>query len=75
MRIAVVFGIGILVGAGMQTTVAQTSRPTVRLNHIGLSVKDLGAATASQSCAWSAYERSDGGDYRSLSRARIRGVS
>lgn len=44
MRIVVVFVAGILLGTGIQTTVAQSARPNLRLNHIGLSVKDLGAA-------------------------------
>jgi catechol 2,3-dioxygenase-like lactoylglutathione lyase family enzyme len=44
MRIVLVFAVGILVGSAMQTTVAQSGRPNLRLNHIGLSVKDLGAA-------------------------------
>jgi catechol 2,3-dioxygenase-like lactoylglutathione lyase family enzyme len=43
-RIVLVFVAGILVGAGIQTAVAQSARPNLRLNHIGLSVKDLGAA-------------------------------
>lgn len=44
MRIVLVFAVGILVGTGIQTTVAQAPRPNLRLNHVGLSVKDLGAA-------------------------------
>jgi catechol 2,3-dioxygenase-like lactoylglutathione lyase family enzyme len=44
MRIVLVFVAGILVGTAIQTTVAQRARPNLRLNHIGISVKDLGAA-------------------------------
>ena len=41
MRIFLVFAAGILVGTAIQTTVAQTPRPNLRLNHVGISVKDL----------------------------------
>jgi catechol 2,3-dioxygenase-like lactoylglutathione lyase family enzyme len=44
MRIVFVFVAGILVGTAIQTTVAQSARPNVRLNHIGISVKDLAGA-------------------------------
>jgi catechol 2,3-dioxygenase-like lactoylglutathione lyase family enzyme len=44
MRIVLVFVAGILVGTGIQTAVAQDARPNLRLNHIGISVKDIGAA-------------------------------
>lgn len=44
MRIVLVFVAGILAGTGIQTVVAQSARPNLRLNHIGISVKDLGAA-------------------------------
>ena len=44
MRIVLVFVAGILVGTAMQTTVAQSARPNVRLNHVGISVKDLAGA-------------------------------
>ena len=41
MRIVLVFAAGILVGTAIQTAVAQTPRPNLRLNHVGISVKDL----------------------------------
>ena len=41
MRIVLVFAAGILVGTAIQTTVAQSPRPNLRLNHVALSVKDL----------------------------------
>ena len=41
MRIVLVFVAGILVGTGIQTIVAQSQRPNLRLNHVALSVKDL----------------------------------
>ena len=44
MRIAIVFAAGILVGAGIHTAVAQSSRPNLRLNHVGISVKNLDEA-------------------------------
>ena len=44
MRIVLVFVVGILVGTAIQTAVAQSARPNVRLNHIGISVKDLAGA-------------------------------
>jgi len=44
MRIVLVFVAGILVGTAIQTTVAQSARPNVRLNHVGISVKDLAGA-------------------------------
>ena len=44
MRIVLVFAVGILVGTGLQTAVAQSPRPNLRLNHVGISVKDLPAA-------------------------------
>jgi catechol 2,3-dioxygenase-like lactoylglutathione lyase family enzyme len=44
MRIVFVFMAGILVGTGIQTAVAQSARPNLRLNHVAISVKDLGAA-------------------------------
>lgn len=44
MRIVFVFVAGILVGTAIQTAVAQSGRPNVRLNHIGISVKDLAGA-------------------------------
>jgi catechol 2,3-dioxygenase-like lactoylglutathione lyase family enzyme len=44
MRTVLVFAVGILVGLGIQSTVAQSPRPQVRINHVALSVKDLPAA-------------------------------
>ena len=44
MRIVMVFAVGVLVGTGIHTTVAQSARPNLRLNHVGLSVKDLNEA-------------------------------
>ena len=44
MRTVLVFAVGILVGLGIQSAVAQSPRPNLRLNHVGLSVKDLPAA-------------------------------
>jgi catechol 2,3-dioxygenase-like lactoylglutathione lyase family enzyme len=44
MRIVLVFVAGILVGTGIHTAVAQGARPNLRLNHVGISVKDLPAA-------------------------------
>ena len=44
MRIVLVFVAGILVGTGIQSAVAQGARPNLRLNHVAVSVKDLGAA-------------------------------
>ena len=44
MRIVLVFAVGILVGSGMQSAVAQSARPNLRLNHVGISVADLAAA-------------------------------
>ena len=44
MRIILVFLAGILAGTGIQTAVAQSARPDVRLNHVAISVKDLGDA-------------------------------
>jgi lactoylglutathione lyase len=44
MRIVMVFAVGVLVGTGIQTAVAQSPRPNLRLNHVGLSVKDLNEA-------------------------------
>jgi predicted enzyme related to lactoylglutathione lyase len=44
MRIGLVFVAGILVGAGIHTAVAQSARPNLRLNHVGISVKALPAA-------------------------------
>src|SRR5262249_30868127 len=43
MRTAIVFVVGVLVGAAIQTPRAQTppNQPAVRLNHVALSVKDL----------------------------------
>ncbi len=41
MRIILVFAVGILVGSAMQSTIAQSPRPNLRLNHVGISVKDL----------------------------------
>ena len=41
MRIVLVFVAGILVGTAIQTTVAQSPRPNLRLNHVAISVKDL----------------------------------
>ena len=41
MRIVLVFVAGILVGTGIQTTLAQSPRPNLRLNHVAISVKDL----------------------------------
>lgn len=43
MRSVVIFIAGILVGAAIQTTGAQTpaNQPDVRLNHVAISVKDL----------------------------------
>ena len=41
MRIVLVFAVGILVGSGIQSAVAQSPRPNLRLNHVGISVKDL----------------------------------
>jgi catechol 2,3-dioxygenase-like lactoylglutathione lyase family enzyme len=44
MRTVLVFAVGILVGLGIQSAVAQSPRPNLRLNHVGISVKDLPAA-------------------------------
>jgi len=44
MRIVLVFAAGILVGTGIQSAVAQGARPNLRLNHVAISVTDLGAA-------------------------------
>ena len=44
MRTVLVFAVGILVGLGIQSAVAQSPRPQVRINHVALSVKDLPAA-------------------------------
>jgi len=44
MRTVVVLAVGILAGSAIQSTVAQSSRPNVRINHVGLSVTDLAAA-------------------------------
>ena len=44
MRIVLVFAAGILVGTGIQSAVAQSARPQIRINHVALSVKDLPAA-------------------------------
>src|SRR6185503_13823674 len=46
MRSLVVFVAGILVGAAIQTTGAQApaNQPAIRLNHVALTVKDLGDA-------------------------------
>jgi catechol 2,3-dioxygenase-like lactoylglutathione lyase family enzyme len=41
MRTVLVFAVGILVGSGIQSAVAQSPRPNLRLNHVGISVKDL----------------------------------
>ena len=41
MRTVLVFAVGILVGSGIQSVVAQSGRPNLRLNHVGISVKDL----------------------------------
>lgn len=41
MRIVLVFAVGILVGSAMQSTIAQSPRPNLRLNHVGIGVKDL----------------------------------
>lgn len=41
MRIVLVFAVGLLVGSGIQSALAQSSRPNLRLNHVGISVKDL----------------------------------
>ena len=41
MRTVLVFAVGILVGSVFQSLVAQTPRPNLRLNHVGISVKDL----------------------------------
>ena len=41
MRIVLVFAVGILVGSGLQSGIAQSPRPNLRLNHVGVSVKDL----------------------------------
>ena len=39
MRIVLVFVAGILVGTAIQTRVAQSPRPNLRLNHVALSMK------------------------------------
>jgi catechol 2,3-dioxygenase-like lactoylglutathione lyase family enzyme len=44
MRTVLVFAVGILVGSGIQSAVAQSGRPNLRLNHVGISVTDLPAA-------------------------------
>ena len=44
MRTVLVLAVGILVGAAIQSAVAQSPRPQVRINHVALSVKDLPAA-------------------------------
>jgi catechol 2,3-dioxygenase-like lactoylglutathione lyase family enzyme len=45
MRMFMMFVAGVLVGAAMQTTGAQApANPSVRINHVALSVKDLGEA-------------------------------
>jgi catechol 2,3-dioxygenase-like lactoylglutathione lyase family enzyme len=41
MRLVVGFALGILVGTSIQAVVAQSARPNLRLNHVGISVKDL----------------------------------
>ena len=41
MRTVLVFAVGILVGSGIQSVVAQGGRPNLRLNHVGISVKDF----------------------------------
>ena len=46
MRIVLVFVVGALVGSSIQSTVAQSPRPNLRINHVGISVKDLPAALA-----------------------------
>jgi catechol 2,3-dioxygenase-like lactoylglutathione lyase family enzyme len=47
MRGLVLFVAGILVGAAVQTTVAQNERPgVVGLNHVGVAVPDIPAAAA-----------------------------
>ncbi len=48
MRSLLLFVAGILVGAAMQTAAGQTpsSPPPVRLNHVAISVPDVGAAIA-----------------------------
>jgi catechol 2,3-dioxygenase-like lactoylglutathione lyase family enzyme len=44
MRTVFVFVVGILVGTAIQSAIAQGPRPNLRLNHVGISVKDLGEA-------------------------------
>jgi catechol 2,3-dioxygenase-like lactoylglutathione lyase family enzyme len=44
MRTVLVLAVGVLIGTGIQSTVAQSPRPTLRINHVALSVKDLPAA-------------------------------
>ena len=44
MRMVLVFVAGILVGTAIQTAVAQSQRPRVRLNHVAISVKDVEGA-------------------------------
>jgi len=44
MRIVLVFVAGILAGTGIQSAIAQSARPQIRINHVALSVKDLAAA-------------------------------
>lgn len=44
MRTVLVFAVGILAGSGIQSAMAQNARPNLRLNHVAISVKDLGAA-------------------------------
>ena len=47
MRALVLFVAGILVGAAVQTTIAQNERPgVVGLNHVGVAVPDIPAAAA-----------------------------
>ena|SRR5687768_7337114 len=44
VRIILVFAVGIVVGSGIQSAVAQSARPNVRINHVALSVQDLQGA-------------------------------
>ena len=44
MRGLVLFVAGILVGAAVQTPVAQSQQPRLRINHVALSVQNLGEA-------------------------------
>src|SRR5687768_11094431 len=44
VRIILVFSVGIVVGSGIQSTVAQSAPPNVRFNHVALSVQALQGA-------------------------------